>query len=68
MNDAKLFQRQSSSKHKDRIIFAATTISDMEEWVVGIQTSIFNIWSSTNINNGQFSNKYPGRNCRGRFE
>ena len=48
-------QNQSSSKTKNCISFAAATFSEMEEWVVEIQTSIFNIYSSSNIHNSPFS-------------
>ena len=51
----KNLQNRSSSKTKNCISFAAATFSEMEEWVVGIQTSIFNIYTSSNPSISPFS-------------
>ena len=44
----------------------AATLSEMEEWVVGIQSSIFNIYSSSNISNSSFSDSLQRPYDRGK--
>ena len=60
-------QNQPSSKNKNCISFAAATFSEMEEWVVEIQTSIFNIYSSSNIHNSPLSDSLQRPYDRGKF-